>query len=233
MAHAAFTVVDIVPAIDEKVTCLAYYADYIYVGTVGGRIRLYRVSATSASSGRVDYSTDLIGADAGSGRGGAVTQLEALGGDVNLLLAVADGAISMLDLTTLKRRSPGALDAKNVAFVAVNRARAGSKAGGQKLCVVTTRKRLRLFVWSAGGAKQFLYKTELDVPELPRAVAYYGASLICGYSREYNIISEDGEHSVRDVTGLTAARPYIKGLPGDSVLIIQVRECRIALDLGR
>lgn len=163
-----------------------------------------------------------------SSRAGAVTQLEALGGDVSQLLAVADGAIYMLDLVSLKRRPPGGLDSKSVSFVAVNRggrAAGGSRVGAPKLCVVTLKKRLRLFAWAVGG-KQYSYVTELDVPEVPRAVAYFGTSLICGYSREYNIISEDGGHSVRDVTGLMGkeTRPYIKQLPGDCVLIVQGEE---------
>lgn len=167
-------------------------ADSLYVGTASGRILSFRVTATAAAGGRVEYTATSVAIESlATSRPVAITQLEALGGDVSQLLAVAGDAIFMLDLLTLKRRPSGGLDSKSVAYVAVNRGRvAGGRAGSQKLCVVTTRKRLRLFAWAIGG-KQFSYVTELDVPELPRAVAYYGMSLICGYAREYNIISEE------------------------------------------
>ena len=168
-----------------------------------------------------------------------VTQLDTVP-DLNLLVALADGALSLWDTDSLKRRPSGGLDSKGAAMFAVN------LAGGPKfrLCVVTTKRRLRLYEWSSGNAAsagsgltlaaatasasgfsdsngKYVFWKEFDLPDTPRAITYYGSMLACGYQREYNVLCAD-TGAVTDVTGVMSrdTRPLIKHLPGDHLLIV-------------
>ena len=258
--HDAFVLTDVISGIDEKLTCMTYNGDDVYLGTASGKLLLYRVRSTPGKNkvggpvaaiglvglperqrwggcgyaGRharlpaptcrsrrrrctaprctpylqAEYTSTRAQTVDVSGSKSAVTQVEAVP-DLNLLLAVCEGGISLWDLDSLRRRPSCVLDTKGVQFFALN-VRGPPR---YKLCVVSSRKRLRLYGWEA-AAKNFVFVKDLDLPDVPRAVVYYGNRLACGYQREYNVLFEDtGE--VRDATGVMArdTRPLIKHLP--------------------
>jgi hypothetical protein len=104
-----------------------------------------------------------------------VTQLEAIP-DLRLLLALSDGALTLWELGSLRKRPSGGLDTKSALFFSLN-VRGPPK---HKLCVVSSKKRLRLYTWD--GAK-FVWWKDLELPDVPRAAAYYGSRIVCGYQR--------------------------------------------------
>ena len=114
-----------------------------------------------------------------------VVQVEAVP-DLKLVLALADGALSTWEAGNLRKKpAGGALDTKHALFFALN-VRGPPR---HKLCVVSSKKRLRLYAWGGDGssaasaAKQFVWVKDLDLPDVPRALAYYGSRIACGYQR--------------------------------------------------
>ena len=111
-----------------------------------------------------------------------VTQVEAIP-DLKLVLVLADGALTTWEAGSLRKKlAGGALDAKHAVFFALN-VRGPPR---HKLCVVSSKKRLRLYAWGGadgGASKQFVWIKDLDLPDVPRALVYYGTHIACGYQR--------------------------------------------------
>ena len=245
--HAAFSLVDVIPDVGERVSSLTYHGDIVYVGTAGGRVLAYRVHgvAGSGGSGRTEYSSVRVAAAevAAGGSGGkrgtssaasatslsAVTQLEAVP-DTGLLIALCEGALSLLELETLARVPAGLLDGKGVSSFALN---VRGAAARQRLCVAVSagarQRRLRLFEWAEG---KYCFLKELDLPDAPRALAYVGGRLFLGYAREYNILHDD-TGDVQDLFASAAlahdTRPLIKYLPGDKLVIITAEDLGVVV----
>lgn len=227
--HDAFTLVD-VTEVSEKISSMTYVGDLLYVGTACGKLLLYRVKgSTSAQSGKTAYQAERVHC-VDVVKKGAVTQVEAVP-DNNLLIALADGALSLFDLDTLRRRPPGLLDQKGVVSFTLN---VRGFLVKHKLCVCvsgSSKKRLKLYEWSgatgagsaassssSGGGSgggggsdlsasrggQYAFLKELDLPDVPKAISYFADRLFLGYSREYNILwDETGE--VQDLFSSSAA----------------------------
>jgi len=218
--HDAFYLVDAIPALEERVTALTYSGDFVYVGTASGKLLQFLVTPKSGS-GRTEYtSVKEKAVDAAAGRN-AVTQLEAIP-DLQLLIALCDGAVSLHRLQTLDKL-PSVLDSKSAVSFAVN-----TKA--RKLCVVSSKRRLRLYEWLDGKFAPTRAHPELDMPDVPRAVAYHGARICVGYQREYNVLMEE-TGDVRDVSGSMNrdTRPLVKGLPGDTIMVVCAGEVGVVL----
>lgn len=150
-----------------------------------------------------------------SARKAAVTQLEAVP-DTNLLIVLADGALSLYELDTLKKRPPGLLDQKNVHSFALN---VRGYILRHRLAVVTTKKRIKLFDWADNQYAAVVQPggrdpKELDLPDIPRTVAYVGSRLFLGYAREYSIVQDETGVPVDLPISLDKeTRPLIKYLP--------------------
>ncbi len=199
--------------------------EYVYLGTATGKLLQYRVSTkpSSAPGGRPEYvSVKERGVDAGSSRS-PVMQLEAIA-DIGLLAALCDGGVSLHRLTTLDR-VPSVLDSKGAVAFSVN-------TSLRRICVVSSKRRLKLYDWVDGNKFAPLRgHPELDVPDVPRALAYYGPRICLGYSREYNILYEDtGE--VHDIPGgmNRDTRPLVKHLPGDKLLLVCADEVGVVVN---
>lgn len=223
--HAAFSLVDVIPDVGDRCTSLTYSGESVYVGTAGGRVLAFVGGSRVAS------------ADAGAGgrRGaGAVSQLEAVP-DTGTLLALCDGALVLLELDGLARRPAGLLgDARGVVSFCLN---ARGFLARHRLCVATatgSKRRLRLYEWAesgGGGGGAYAFVKELDLPDVPRAMAYVAGRLFLGYAREYNILFDE----TGDVQDALAAlgrdtRPLVKYLPGDRLLLVTAADLGVVVD---
>ena len=228
MPHEAFSLVDVVRPADlegERLSALTYLGDLLFLGTAAGRLLQFRVSsraaAVGAASGAPEYAAARERAvDVGSSRA-PVAQLEVMP-DVQLLVALCDGGVSLHRLASLDR-VPSVLDAKHAVAFAVN-------ARARKLCVVTSKRRLRLYEWVDGRFAPLRSHPELDVPDVPRALVYYGPRVCLGYSREYNVLFEDtGE--VKEVGQAMGkdTRSLVKLLPGDALVVVCANETGVVV----
>lgn len=208
--------------LDYRLNCYLLAGDYVYLGTASGKLLLYKVTNRLAGSGRTEYSaTKERAVDVGSSRS-AVTQIEAIP-DLQVLVALCDGAVSLHRISNLDR-VPSMLDSKHAVQFAVN-------AKARRLCIVSSKRRLKLFEWVDGKFTPVRGHPELDVPDVPRALVYYGPRICLGYSREYNILYEDtGE--VHDIPGGIGrdTRPLIKHLPGDNLMIVCTDDVGVVLN---
>jgi hypothetical protein len=220
--HGAFTLVDVVPDVGEKVASVTYHGDFLYVGTGSGKLHMYRVAGTTTAAGKTDYRSERVTVVECSKKG-PVVQLEAVP-DINILLVLADGAMSMYDLDSLKKRPSGLLDQKNVQSFTLN-VRGFFVKHRLCVCVASSKKRLFFYDWADGQYAKSLQR-ELDLPDVPKSVVYWSGRVFLGYNREYNIL--DGETGdVQDLfsresvgIGGRETRPLIKYLPGERFLIV-------------
>lgn len=226
MPHEAFTLVDVVRSSDtenEKLTALTYLGDTLYIGTASGRLQQYRVTSSRSASFTSEYAaTRERTMDVGSSRQ-PVTQLEAVP-DIGLLIALCDGCISLHRLANLDRTPSGVLDSKHAVAFSVN-------SRGRKLCIATNKKRLKLYEWVDGKFAPMRSHPELDIPDVPRSIAYYGPRICLGYQREYNVLFEDtGE--VREIGQSMGreTRSYIKLLPGDSLVVVCANDTGVVIN---
>jgi hypothetical protein len=174
---------------------------------------------------QVEYRSERVGAPVDSGSKKPVAQIEAIP-DLNLLLVLVDGCMSMWDLEPFRKKASGVLDTKNVQSFAINVR--GPPKYKLCVCVVSGRKRLRLYDWDAPGKYEFF--KELDLPDAPRTIAYVGSRLFLGYQREYNICYDN----TGEVVDLAAplgrdTKPYVKCLPKDKVLLITAEDLGITV----
>ena len=223
--HDAFSLVDVVRAGDtegEKLSSLTYLGDTLFLGTVSGRIQQFRVSSSRAGAAAEYSSVRERSVDVGSCRA-PVAQLEVVP-DIGLLVALCDGCVSLHRLASLDRVPSGVLDSKLAVAFAVN-------ARARKLCVVTSKRRLKLYEWADGKFAPLRGHPELDVPDVPRSLVYYGPRVCLGYQREYNVLYEDtGE--VRE-TGQSMGRDtrsLVKLLPGDTLIAVCANDTGVVLN---
>jgi hypothetical protein len=226
MPHEAFTLVDVVRSSDtegEKLTALTYLGETLYIGTASGRLQQYRVTSSRSANFTSEYaSTRERTMDVGSSRQ-PVTQIEAVP-DIGLLIALCDGCISLHRLANLDRTPSGVLDSKHAVAFSVN-------SRGRKLCIATNKKRLKLYEWVDGKFAPMRSHPELDIPDVPRSLAYYGPRICLGYQREYNVLFEDtGE--VREIGQSMGreTRSYIKLLPGDALVVVCANDTGVVIN---
>ena len=151
MPHDAFYLSDLLPAgspelAGEKLSALTYAGDALLLGTVSGKLLLFRVTPRGAGgagggAGRAEYAVRRERAvDVAAGH--RVAQLEALP-DKGLVLALANGAVCVHALGDLGRL-PSALESKSADSFALN-------TGGGRLAIATTKKKLKLYDWVDGN----------------------------------------------------------------------------------
>jgi hypothetical protein len=227
MPHEAFTLVDVVRSSDtegEKLTALTYLGEALYIGTATGRLQQYKVNSSRSSTTFATEYTSLRERtmDIGSSRQ-PVIQLEAVP-DIGLLIALCDGCISLHRLSNLDRTPSGVLDSKHAVAFSVN-------SRGRKLCVATSKKRLKLYEWVDGKFAPMRSHPELDIPDVPRSLAYYGPRICLGYQREYNVLFEDtGEVKEIGQSMGRETRSYIKLLPNDSLVVVCANDTGVVIN---
>ena len=245
--HAAFKLVDAITTIDERISALTYASafgghrdlpsqpvlhhsphptpspgDIVFVGTATGRLFSYRVTSSTSAAGRTEYTSTRLCAVEVSAAKQPVTHLEAVP-DLGVLVTLCDGAVGLWDANPLRRRPAGGLDAKFAVGLALD----VHGPPAHKLAVLSGKKTLRLYEWSGG---KYLFSKELSLPAVPKALVYIGTSLLCGYTREYNVLDEV-TGAVRDITGIGGrdTHPLVKHLPGDNVLITTAEELGVVV----
>lgn len=137
--------------------------------------------------------------------------------DIRILLVCSDSAMTVWDVDSRTKKPNGVLDSKGVQSFACNT----QGPPRNRICVCVSqggRYRLRLYEWQMG---KFEYQKDLDLPAVPKTIAYMGSSLFIGYSREYNICDDD----TGTVTDLTApigkdTKPLLKYLPTNRMLVV-------------
>ena len=134
MPHDAFYLTDVVPSIpDEKIASFTYWGESIVIGTVSGKLLLYRVTGPPPqrpTGSRAEYASRRV-ASVEVSPGRPVTSVEAVP-DLAILLALCDGAVSVHRLPSLDKR-PSVLENKAAVSFALN-------AQGGRLCIVTGKK---------------------------------------------------------------------------------------------
>lgn len=132
--HDAFYLADVATIEGEKLTALTYIADLLLVGTASGKVLALRVTTTRGADGRVEHRSTREKAVELS-RAHAVSALEAAP-DLGVVVALCDGAAIVLRLPALER-VPSVLEGKNAAAITFD-------AFAPRLCIVTTKKRLKV-----------------------------------------------------------------------------------------
>lgn len=216
--HKAFFEAKVVfdPPLEDMLGAFTYYGDSLFLGTTGGKLMSYAVdeSDTGASGNPGSLDVGYVARRKRTievSKGRAITKIECFP-EVNLLIVLCEGAVTLYAINTLDK-VPSILESKHAVSFAIN-------TRALKLCIVTSKKRLKLYEWNDGKFAVVRGHPELDVPDVPRSIAYIGGRLIVGYRREYNVIIEE-TGAVTDIGGEHGndRRPLIKQLPGDRLLL--------------
>ena len=222
--HDAFYLSDVGLTIDagERLTCVTYTGDVVLVGLASGKVVSFRVACSrGGASGRVSHSSQRQRvAELGVGR--PVTAIE-VAPELGVVLALCDGAVVVLRLPGLER-IPSVLEGRHAVAFALD-------AVAPRLVIATTGKKLKLFDWIGGKFVPLRGATELDVPDVPRAVSFLRGSLLVALAREYNAIAAD-TGVVTDIAGAAIARdtrPLIKLLPGERILLLCADDVGVAV----
>jgi hypothetical protein len=83
----------------------------------------------------------------------------------------------------------------------------------------TAKRKLSLYEMSEGGAFKML--KELNIPDTPLSLVWYGHSICAGYRREYNLLNDETAGPPLEIPVALDAKtnPLIKLMPDETLLI--------------
>lgn len=189
--HDAYEPILILEGLPLQIESLAAYDDNLLVGTKQGHLLMYSITPNSSSDHKFDV--QLIRSNKYFSKK-PITQI-AVVPDLQVLVGLSDNVVSVHDLAvfnfpviTLLSRTKGAtlftLDIKR------QQTQTGEVAVTLRMCVAVKRK-IQLYYWKNRNFHELV--SELNVPDLPKVIAWSGESLCVGFKGEYCLLKVSGE----------------------------------------
>lgn len=205
------SVVDLVPTLDARISCIEFSEPFLFIGTQTGQIYRLRVSSSGVDS-KFDWASWRPDMELGRR---PVDQLRAMRG-TDYVIALCDGKLTFFRATSMTTDNLN-VPQRDISKFCLNEA--GYPNFG--LCL-SVKKKLVLYSWSA-SAHSFQPLKELAVPDVPLSMMYYSHFICVGYQREYNILVDTTGEVLEfreDVVHLDSKTlPLIKYLPGEVLLL--------------
>mmetsp|Transcript_24844 Transcript_24844/g.86512 ORF Transcript_24844/g.86512 Transcript_24844/m.86512 type:complete len:998 (-) Transcript_24844:74-3067(-) len=215
----AFTLVDVIPDFEEKITALAYKGpaklakspgQHLYVGTATGKIAMYKIEEQTDGSGYFRprrLETKIIVPKK------KIDQLEAVA-ELNCLIVLCDGRVTVHNALSLEQEpsSTSKNRGKGAYMFSLNQQRSGV----HRLCIAFKRK-LSLYEYSQAA---YVWLKDLGIPDVPLSIMWYGKWICVGYKREYNLLDDEtGDVHEIGVPLDNRSTPVIKLMPESEMLL--------------
>ncbi|XP_033637094.1 vam6/Vps39-like protein isoform X1 [Asterias rubens] len=214
--HDAYEEKPILEKLPLQIESIACHGDQLLVGTKQGHLLVYSVTGGQGVS---SYKVDLLKSFKSFSKK-PIQQLACIP-ELQILISLSDTIINVHDLNQFSHITSIA-KTKGATLFAIDLQKLSTDSGNVtynlRLCVAVKRK-LQLFYWKHRSFEEV--KTELGVPDVPKAMAWCGRSLCVGFKRDYFLIRvENGELKDLFTTGnASQAEPTVTRLSEDMLAL--------------